>query len=85
MHWAGSEATDPRPDVAEHRTHRGYSQDLAGPPGEAAQDRSTGQINAPAAWKPEMTAKLPRSRVLDTGADQNHPDLAGWITQARDF
>jgi len=52
---------------------------------DAALDRSTGQINAPAVWKAGYDGKAVKVAVLDTGADQSHPDLAGRISQAKDF
>ncbi|MFF4354639.1 S8 family serine peptidase [Streptomyces sp. NPDC001530] len=52
---------------------------------DAALDRSTGQINAPAVWQAGYDGKAVKVAVLDTGADQSHPDLAGRISEAKDF
>lgn len=51
----------------------------------ASLDRSTAQIGAPDVWKTGLRGERVKVAVLDTGADQTHPDLAGRITAAKDF
>ncbi|WP_253885029.1 S8 family serine peptidase [Actinokineospora diospyrosa] len=48
-------------------------------------DQSVPQIGAPAAWQAGHTGKGVTVAVLDTGYDTGHPDLAGKVTQSKDF
>lgn len=52
---------------------------------DATLDRSVPQIGAPAVWKAGYRGESVKVAVLDTGADQSHPDLAGRIAEAKDF
>lgn len=48
-------------------------------------ERSNGQIGAPAAWESGYTGKGVDIAVLDTGLDATHPDFAGRIKDSQDF
>ncbi|WP_157984918.1 S8 family serine peptidase [Lentzea terrae] len=46
---------------------------------------SVQQIKAPKAWQQGLTAKGVQVAVLDTGVDQEHPDVKGRIKATKDF
>ena len=48
-------------------------------------DRSSKAVNAPFAWRSGWTGQGVLVGVIDTGIDENHPDLAGRIVAQRDF
>ena len=50
-----------------------------------AADSGTTQIGAPAAWHSGITGKGVTVAVLDSGYDPTHPDLAGAVTEAKNF
>lgn len=51
----------------------------------ASLDESVPQIGAPTAWAAGYTGKDVTVAVLDSGVDQEHPDLAGRIGPTQDF
>ncbi|MEV0428206.1 S8 family serine peptidase [Micromonospora sp. NPDC050495] len=51
----------------------------------ATLDVSVPQIGAPEAWRAGLTGKGVTVAVLDTGYDTGHPDLAGRVTEAKNF
>ncbi|NEE28408.1 S8 family serine peptidase, partial [Streptomyces sp. SID7982] len=48
-------------------------------------DRSVAQIGAPAVWKRGLKGEGVKVAVLDSGVDENHPDLKGRILESRNF
>ncbi|WP_067807305.1 S8 family serine peptidase [Actinomadura formosensis] len=51
----------------------------------ALDDKSNGQIGAPAAWRAGYTGKSVGVAVLDSGYDPGHPDLKGVVTASKNF
>lgn len=48
-------------------------------------DQSVPMVGAPAAWQSGFDGTGVTVAVLDTGYDQNHPELAGVVSQSKDF
>ncbi|HEX6354158.1 MAG TPA: S8 family serine peptidase [Actinophytocola sp.] len=51
----------------------------------ASLDESVPRIGTPAAWQAGLTGQGVRVAVLDTGIDTDHPDLAGKVSDSKDF
>ncbi|WP_131736728.1 S8 family serine peptidase [Actinomadura roseirufa] len=48
-------------------------------------DGNLSQVGAPAAWQAGVTGAGAKVAVLDSGIDENHPDLKGKIAEKKDF
>ncbi|MCG5219817.1 S8 family serine peptidase [Streptosporangium soli] len=69
----------------EPRLNRGLSKIWLDGKIKATLEHSVPQVGAPQAWQDGFDGKGVKVAVLDTGADEEHPDLAGKISDRRDF